>query len=366
MPYSGISNYHQAYKKAKLLIENLKLRADLSNDVQCPIRVLEVGSGYGEFARNFIRAFQNISIHEELNLENRLQFFLSDFSEKTLEELAASGRMEEEKDSVIYTIFDAADRDSLAVPGFAREKQKQLDEAIDNGFDLIVANYVLDQFPVRVFASDGKRYFEKYLRLEDKENRIEKFLNGKPENKWIKKIKKRIDFKEIEIQDTMPVLDLEILNTCFRDNGKISSASYPYAAKEVLLNFYSLLESRGLIICSDFNCSSKTGFDDLGPCYYGNSLAEGVNFDFMQKFFRLHETQLVLLYEDPIRPLHTLILAGPDFDQVIELGDAYKKVYLENWFLRFLYKFLRDMQIGSWIFAGLLFAFTILHLFGIG
>ena len=49
VPFTGISNYYEAYKKARFLIDNLK-QIKSSGHKSDKINILEVGSGYGEFA----------------------------------------------------------------------------------------------------------------------------------------------------------------------------------------------------------------------------------------------------------------------------------------------------------------------------
>ena len=51
VPYTGISNYFEAYKKAAFFYESL-------HDTDKEIQILELGSGNAEFALNFLKAFE--------------------------------------------------------------------------------------------------------------------------------------------------------------------------------------------------------------------------------------------------------------------------------------------------------------------
>ncbi len=363
MPYSGLSSYDEAYKKARLFIDNLKLQETDK------INVLEVGAGYGEFARNFITAMRDISQREDLPYYDKLTYYLSDFSQRTIDELKASNRLktEEEAGKLRYAIYDTLDNATLRVVNR---------EAIPK-FNLILANYLLDQFHIRVFVRSHGKYYEKYIALHDDQKRIDKYLAGKPERKWIKRIRKRHQFREVDLTDEIPALHLELLRSCFRFGSQASAVSYPYEALHVLENWLALLAPAGIIVVSDFNCASKSGYDALEPCYYGNSLAEGVNFKFLTKYFSYSAfrdamvevldspsgtkmrsgQQLSLLYEDPVRPLHTLILTNNDFAHALELGESYQRVYMSNWLLRIFYKVMREIQVGSWIYALILVGF---------
>ncbi len=372
MPYSGLASYDEAYKKARLFIDNLKLQD--TDEIQ----VLEVGAGYGEFARNFITAMRDISERENLPYYKNLTYHLSDFSQRTIDELKASGRLkaQEEAGKIQYLIYDTLDNSTL----------RNLEgETIDTRFNLILANYLLDQFHIRVFVRSQGKYYEKYIALYDDQKRIDKYLSGQPERKWIKRIRKRHQFREVDLGDEIPALHLELLKSCFRFGPQASAVSYPYEALRVLENWLALLAPAGIIVVSDFNCASKSGYDALEPCYYGNSLAEGVNFDFITKYFsyskfrdamvesldsprgtRMRSSQqLSLLYEDPVRPLHTLILTNNDFAHALELGETYRRVYMSNWLLRMFYKVMREIQVGSWIYALILVGFLIYQLINI-
>lgn len=337
IPYSGISNFTEAYKKARLLVSNL----NISKPPEI-IRILEVGAGYGEFAKNFLSALQEICRVENLDYYSRLEYHLSDFSQTTLDELKNSGRMDEFKDHIQYVVFDALDKYS------SLEK---------SSYDMLFANYLLDQFHARVFAQTNKGYLEKYISIEDPLPYIEKqSKKGFSWNKyhWIKSLKKLIEFRTVDLEQEISLADLEVLETCFRQD-KSSTVVYSYGSLAAVKNFMLLIKPTGIIVCSDFNAATKPGVDNFEPCYYGNSLAQAVNFEFIYKYFIDH--QIALIFEDPVKPLHTLILTRPDFPYPLELGEIYQKVYHQNWFIRMIYRFLVELQLGCYILAIFIFAF---------
>ncbi len=358
IPYSGISNFTEAYKKARLLVSNLNISKPPGL-----IKVLEVGAGYGEFAKNFLSALQEICRVENLDYYSRLEYHLSDFSQTTLDELKSSGRLDEFQDRIHYLVFDALDKYS------ALEK---------SSYDILFANYLLDQFPARIFAQTNRGYLEKYISIEDPQTYKEKqdranFGFGK--SRWIKSLKKLVEFRAVDLEKEIPLADLEILENCFRQD-KSSTVVYSYGSLAAVKNFMQLIKPTGIIVCSDFNAATKPGVDQFEPCYYGNSLAQAVNFEFIYKYFSqagsLSEArkldhlqqaklghQIALIYEDPIKPLHTLILTRPDFPHPLELGEIYQAVYHQNWFIRLLYRFLVELQLGCYILAVFIISFII-------
>ena len=360
IPYSGISNYNEAYKKAKLLVSNFK---NFIQDGE-EIRILEVGAGYGEFAKNFLSAFKDICEYESLDYFSRLKYFLSDFSSKTLDELEKSKRLKDYRDKLVFLEFDAMDkflwRNSLA----------------EASFNAVFANYLLDQLPARVFVKDADKYFEKYISVEDPEpykNKKSFFSN----RRWIKKLKKKVEFRPVNLNQELNLEHFQVLETCFRLD-KASTVVYSYGALKAVKNFLYLLKPNGIMVCSDFNASTKPRFDNFEPCYYGNSLAQAVNFEFIYKYFSQtfsiedskqlqHKLtnkfgyQEVLIYEDPIKPLHTLILTRPDFPLGLELGEIYKSVYHTNWFLRALYRYVVELQLSFWLFLVVVLGYFLLY-----
>ncbi len=363
VPYSGLSSYEEAYKKARLFADNLQ-----QGPKTVPVRVLELGAGYGEFARNFLKAFAQICNQEGLPYYEQLEYYVSDFSETNIRELANSGRLRtygtlDLSSRIKFALYDALDKNSL----MDAETHLGLSE---HRFDLILANYVLDQFKVRIFVRSQSltlaqsssetasryKYFEKYLALYDKPQHIALYHKRKK----LKSISKPYQYRELDLEDELEPKDFQILNSCFRAASS-SAVSYPYEALLVLQNCLALLKPSGVIICSDFNSSSKAGFDPLEPCYYANSLAEGVNFEFLSKYFQ--DQEFYLLYEDPIHPLHTFILTRPEFNQRLELGEIYRQVYLGNGFLRLFYKILREFYLGAQIYVWILIMSTLYFLF---
>lgn len=340
VPYTGISNYFEAFKKAKFVVENLKGR-ELEE-----IKILEVGAGNGEFAKNFIKAFQEICIEEHLNYKSKIKYYLSDYSSKTIEEIKNKMRNYSENAFLEFLILDV--RESINL------KEK---------FDVIFANYLLDQLPARIFVKEITnkqiKYYEKYIALE---SNINKLLQQKKKKNLIKKIDKRSDFVLIDFEKEINLEHRSLLESCFRA-GKTSTVVYSYGALKAIKKFLTLLKPTGLLLCSDFNATSKPGFDKYDPCYYGNSLAQAVNFEFIYKYFfnpidkslphqkeNLNEYQMILIYEDPVKPLHTLILTRPDYPYSLKLNEIYKKVFMQNIFLRFLFRFFIELQYCFYLF----------------
>ena len=355
VPYSGISNYFEAYKKAIFFYESLENLDEISGE----INILELGCGNGEFALNFLKAFNEI---EEAKLKHgidnkffqKLKYTLSDYSQTTLDELKATDKFEDYQDKIAYQIADI---------------NFEMHELESESFDLIMCNYLLDQLPARIIAKDQntQKYYEKYLYVDLESS------------KKIKRLKKKFEFRELDFEDEIKLDHQIVLDSCFRAKSK-STIVYSYGALRAVCRILFKLKKSGVLIASDFNASSKPGFDDFDPCYYGNSLAQAVNFEFLCKYFYTEEQegfdlsnisykkldkdnhQFILIYEDPIKPLHTFILTRPDYPKSLKLNAIYDKVYKQNFLARGLFVYLVELKYSIILFLLIFLAFFLANL----
>ena len=116
-----------------------------------------------------------------------------------------------------------------------------------------------------------------------------------------------------------------------------------------------------MIIHSDFNAASRPGVDIYEPCYYGNSIAQPVNFEFLYNSFQKH--QKVILFEDPIKPLHTMILCHKDYAYPLRLGNSYEKIFKQNIAFRVFFRLLVELKMSFYILMLMLIAYVAYHLF---
>lgn len=84
VPFNVTSNQVAATQNAQMVLTALA-QQNLSDTE--PIRILELASGLGVFALNFLKAFETLCRAQKLNYFERLEYWLTDFSIKTLEQL---------------------------------------------------------------------------------------------------------------------------------------------------------------------------------------------------------------------------------------------------------------------------------------
>ena len=336
LPFAGVTSYSETQKKVLLLVENLKQLGYENHNK--PIKVLEIGAGSGEFAKNFIYALENFCHSLDLNFHERLEYYVTDYAETTIDEVRKHKKLKKFP-NIKYFQFDVLmDTESSSLRDFF------------GGFQCICSTYLLDQLPNRVIAKSGNKYYEKYIKLcieEDFRNNEEIRKKVLKSNKWIKKIKKKFDFRELDLEDSIPKLDFDALEKCFRVNKDESTVIYSYGALEAVKNSMKLLSEDGLLIFSDFNAASRPGVDVYEPCYYGNSLAQPVNFSFLYNYFA--ENQKIILFEDPIKPLHTMIMCHHSYKSQLMLGASYEKIFKQNIAVRVIFRLLVELKFSIYI-----------------
>ncbi|NQY79698.1 MAG: SAM-dependent methyltransferase [Candidatus Caenarcaniphilales bacterium] len=351
LPFTGVTSYTETQKKVILLVENLRL-AGFEDNTET-IKILEIGAGSGAFAKNFLHAFENTCNSLNLNFYRRLEYYLTDYAETTLDEIKNKNKLSEFSNIKFFTL------DILDDPN-----NSSLKDHIGS-FHCICSTYLLDQLPNRVIAKSKDQYYEKYIKINipDELKNASDDLKKKvlKKNKWIKKIKKEFNFKEIDLESELPQAHIEPLKDCFREKQDSSTVIYSYGALKALENSIRFLHIHGLIIYSDFNAASRPKIDIYEPCYYGNSVAQPVNFTFLYNCF--HKHQKIILFEDPIKPLHTMILCHKDYSFPLKLGTYYEKIFKQNIAFRVLFKLLVELKMSLYILLIVLVIYIIYYIF---
>lgn len=119
-----------------------------------PIRILELGGGAGLFASLFLRVLKDRSPE----LYHRIEYVFTDGSEAMVRAARQSSLLEPHHERMTFRRLDAVQM--KPAPPQARK-----------GFDLILANYLLDVLPMECLYWDGQRWFlleaRAGLRVED-------------------------------------------------------------------------------------------------------------------------------------------------------------------------------------------------------
>ena len=285
VPSYATSNYQAALQHVAFMCEALAARRRDKG----PIHVLEVGSGSGVFAANFLRA---LDAHEPAAwLRPRLRYLLSDYHAPSLRALCDSSYIAPHvaRGRVVGAVLDlrAASRWSL-LSG----------EAAPQRIDLVIANYVTCVLPLKNLQKSGDSWFDQHVGIAAEvpdeladtppDELLDEALSDPTRASllgehlaldygWVERPLRAIYPKALHraviTRATAPHLD--------------ATLSYPHGFIDFLETIGPRLAKAGYVLINDYGRLSSAelaGLEERRPEIYGNSLANAVNFAVFDAF----------------------------------------------------------------------------------
>jgi tetratricopeptide (TPR) repeat protein len=287
VPYDITCNSCAAWQNALLVFEAVKkIEANGALATEEPINLLELASGVGLFAINFIDQFALICNKHGKNYHERLVYFFTDYSRINLMDAMKNRQLQILKKSgkIRFAEVDACD------------PRKIID--IDTGkqiggikFAAAIANYLHCVLPLAILRKNNDRYFEKNVALsyEVADKRVisdeKKFVSNLVNNPVTEQVLENIKEKSI-------YLPIDV-NSYFKDKSHwevIAEMSrpydpatilYPYGSFDAVKNFMPLMKRGSIYIISDKGYPSSEymmGEKECTPSLHGNCFAHSVNF----------------------------------------------------------------------------------------
>jgi tetratricopeptide (TPR) repeat protein len=293
IPHFATSNYAIARQHAALLlalVRELEAKGGLGPSDE--VVLLEVGSGLGAFAANFLEALERGSGAAGRALLPRVRYVLSDYAERSvreaisrppLREHAAAGR-------VVPALLDIRAPEALA--GLDGAPLPALPAAV-------FANYVCCATPVKVFRKTREGFFEKRVRvgmlLPDEAaagaaaaERILRDRLGAPTRPGLMpSFQVGIEWRPVDLGAALgdPVHESAVRDAtaAFEE----ATVAYPRAFFDFLRRIGARLRPGGLALVTDYGSAGAAelkGLQDRHPTFYGNTLAHEVNFTLLEAF----------------------------------------------------------------------------------
>ncbi len=158
VPYNITSNPCYAEEVVRLFLAQHEAQHQTQSPIQehsHPLRILELGGGNGVFAYNFFMALERMAPHLDFH------YTLSDFSKPLLSHLSTLDAFAhwQKKDVLTLRTVDASQ------PGSADDLKETEPEAVNRGFDLIIANYLFSTFPTEVLLRQENTWHLEKTRL---------------------------------------------------------------------------------------------------------------------------------------------------------------------------------------------------------
>jgi len=254
-------------------------------DSRTEIRVLEVGAGLGLFCRLFLDAFLALCTEHGRNYYDRLCYFVTDGSTRTVDELSSSGVLARHAGRYRTQTLD------VRRPGSAAEQFGQL--------NAVFANYLLDCLPAAILSFDGPECSQLNVRTsmrmgsadEDSiRSRIAE-VRRQPHTddpSWQRAILDLYELLSLECRfDRVDASQLPYPAQAAALAGGGGIALHSYGALECLQTAFGWLAPRGLLIAADYGFAEGAYTPTAIPYQrYGGSTQIGVNFAQLRSYFR--------------------------------------------------------------------------------
>jgi tetratricopeptide (TPR) repeat protein len=279
VPYLVNNNGWLSENSAALLFVNCQEAAPREG----PIAVLELGAGTGLFARYFLDEFQRLCERESRDFYQRLSYYVTDRSPRTVEQWQERGIFREHGDHAIACVCDAVSvRQTVAKP-------------IRAAF----CNYVLDVLPSAIVRRTQQGWEQIAIRtsIVDDAGLLRQYTALS-----FDQIRESAASTDPSARDQLlPLLPLLEIEADFAPASEAGTAAldglksepdsaaftYNYGAIECLESVLAQLEPDGFALVNDYSALSGEGDGPAPPAQrFGPSTAMGLNFALLEDHFR--------------------------------------------------------------------------------
>ncbi|MEC8024120.1 MAG: hypothetical protein VX223_09325, partial [Myxococcota bacterium] len=332
IPYAATNNAPLARQHIHILFRLIKELEEAEKiDASEGIAILEVGAGSGQFSIQIFEALAHDFGDAGRRLRERITWFLSDFSEKTLQEateskhvasLVAEGR-------VVPALYDAS----------GREPMRRLDgQTLQGQVIAVVASYLGCVLPFRYFRKQDNHWTECWASLSaeiegndlDAQTVLDSIRGGITSPVW-SQLSLELDWRPVTLEDAFDdPTHARVINDATEAMDE-STVGYPTVLFDALVRWKKLLVDGGLVFLSDLGKHSSlslAGHEDPNPTIYGNTLNHSVCFALLEPLAR-HSNFGLLRTVDALGQLQQAICKhGPPLSQGLE--DTFRTWYVES------------------------------------
>lgn len=310
IPYAATSNYAIGRQHARLLtkaIRELLREGALGADEE--IWLLEIGSGLGQFAGNFLRALDEGCGAFAREVARRVRYVMSDFSETTVREairtpalapLVATGRL-------VPALFDLRNPGRLVDLHGAQ---------IAKPLTALISNYVCCVSPMKIFRKEGEgAYSEKYIQVRAEvsgdataaRQAVAELFERPTRPELMEGLEVEVDWRPAQLEEVFPDGPHPDIVRQTLGSFKEATIIYPYVFLDMLRAIRPAMKPGGIVLVNDYgSCDPSTmeGLQDGRPRHYGNTVNHGVNFLILDTWCRREGISHVRT-DNPFRAVHT-------------------------------------------------------------
>jgi tetratricopeptide (TPR) repeat protein len=307
VPYSVNNSGSLSAQAAELLFANCLEFAPAGN-----IAILEIGAGTGLFARYLLDEFREMCRQRGADFYERLTFFVSDRSPRTVEQWENFGVFAEYETHVITGVCDAR------TPGDFRSLRGAA--GIPSGLRAIFANYVLDSLPAAVLRKGTQGPEEQYIRthLADSDQVLQYTTKSIEEIRQLAASPSPEDRAQLlplvsvlEFESEFRPVNSRILHVdeavAFGHN--IERIVLNHAAFDAITKFLELSAADGFVLINDYGAITPEQIaGQAGTQRFGSSAAIGLNFPLLEHHFRMQSIQVSVPERDDLLSVHPRLL----------------------------------------------------------
>jgi tetratricopeptide (TPR) repeat protein len=286
-----------------------------ASNLEGQIRVLELGAGTGLFALYFLDAFRDLCQRERRDYYDRLLYYASDNSRRTVEQWEEFGQFAEHSDHVRLGTCDAqCPTDFHDLSGSTTRRR---------GFRAVFANYVLDVLPAAVLRSregqpeqlcvqtrlaseDELQMFHPDLSLE----RLRELAASdcRHERGELLPLLRLLEFRTefVPLNGDGPVFANEAIEFA-KDLPRVL---HNFGALDCLDTCLNLIADDGFILINDYGPVDNAQVAEFGTATrFGSSIAMGLNFPLLEHHFVSRVNNVVKPEGDDDKAIHTRLLS---------------------------------------------------------
>lgn len=331
VPSFATSNFAAARQRAGLVVElvsELTRAGRLGADE--PVHVLEVGSGTGKFALNFLRALEVSLGDEGAAVSSRLHYVLSDFAEKNVRDALLGTGLEgaAEEGRVIPALFD------MRAPGL-----RALDGApLAIAPLVVIANYVACVSPVQVIRRDDTGFSEKWSRagIETADgatkapaDALAELLSDPSRQNLMERVVVDSEWRAAPLEKLVAPEDLPVIAATL-ERVEVGALVWHRDWIRALRSLVRALRPGGVVLVSDYGHSETPVIagHDPEPENFGNTLGHAVPFALYDALCA-HEGFGLERTVDPCRSVHVAAI-GPDAELPGPFTDRFATTFGAN------------------------------------
>lgn len=291
------------FPHAHSIVNLVKVNLEKNYPENKKITVLECGAGSGLFAKHFLNAL------EKLEILDRVEYIISDYSNKALEHIKEKNILEgfEENKHYKFMELDLLNLDKSKFP---------------ENISVSILNYVLDALPLTILRLNHNETQSKYEELQVKLSKNLDIKTNDPsylenlniEQKWVAyddKSQSETEKKYIKSLDKFAQIVPE------------QHIYYNYASIEAINNLLEITDENGFIFAADMPPikDRKDTFE-----VYGNTVAHPVNDNLLALELHEHEVKSIRCYDHLL--LRMLIMKNPYSEEFFQ--NSFSDEYIKN------------------------------------